>query len=374
MILEQLHQHNNITIYTLNKIVLTQFKNYERETLDFIPEFNVLTGKNGVGKTNVMDAIYYLCMSKSYFGHSDRQISKHGCDFFRLAGDFTQGKKTLKIVAKVKNGSKKEFEKNGRKYDKLADHIGLLPIVFITPDDNSLVRDGSAERRKLLDNTLAQSDAGYLQHLIRYNKLLRQRNAALKKFAETRQVNHALLDTYDQQMAAPAGEIFHFRKQMTSQLIPFFQEQYNEISAQAETVGLSYKSALNDNDFPSLIRAAREKDIILQRTTAGIHKDDLVFTIGDYPIKQLASQGQLKTYIIAIKLAQYQVLKSIKKYPPILLLDDIFDKLDNQRVTALVQMLVKRDYGQIFITDTEPGRIRNIIKEKNAMVREIERV
>ncbi len=374
MILEQLHQHNNITIYTLNKIVLTQFKNYERETLDFIPEFNVLTGKNGVGKTNVMDAIYYLCMSKSYFGHSDRQISKHGCDFFRLAGDFTQGKKTLKIVAKVKNGSKKEFEKNGRKYDKLADHIGLLPIVFITPDDNSLVRDGSAERRKLLDNTLAQSDAGYLQHLIRYNKLLRQRNAALKKFAETRQVNHALLDTYDQQMAAPAREIFHFRKQMTSQLIPFFQEQYNEISAQAETVGLSYKSALNDNDFPSLIRAAREKDIILQRTTAGIHKDDLVFTIGDYPIKQLASQGQLKTYIIAIKLAQYQVLKSIKKYPPILLLDDIFDKLDNQRVTALVQMLVKRDYGQIFITDTEPGRIRNIIKEKNAMVREIERV
>jgi len=374
LILEQLHQHNNITIYTLNKIVLTQFKNYERETLDFIPEFNVLTGKNGVGKTNVMDAIYYLCMSKSYFGHSDRQISKHGCDFFRLAGDFTQGKKTLKIVAKVKNGSKKEFEKNGRKYDKLADHIGLLPIVFITPDDNSLVRDGSAERRKLLDNTLAQSDAGYLQHLIRYNKLLRQRNAALKKFAETRQVNHALLDTYDQQMAAPAREIFHFRKQMTSQLIPFFQEQYNEISAQAETVGLSYKSALNDNDFPSLIRAAREKDIILQRTTAGIHKDDLVFTIGDYPIKQLASQGQLKTYIIAIKLAQYQVLKSIKKYPPILLLDDIFDKLDNQRVTALVQMLVKRDYGQIFITDTEPGRIRNIIKEKNAMVREIERV
>ncbi len=351
-------------IYALEKIILTQFKNYAKEELAFIPSFNVLTGKNGMGKTNVLDAIYYLCMGKSYFNTSDKNMIQHGGDFFRLEGHFKLGDKAEMIVAKIKSGSKKELERNGRIYEKLAQHVGLLSVVFITPDDNSLINDGSVERRKLLDNTLSQLNPTYLQHLLTYNKLLKQRNAALKKFAEAKKTDHALLDIYDQQMAFPAQEIFLQRKKITETLVPFFQQQYGDISSRAEAVGLTYKSKLADTSFSNLIADARQKDIILQRTTVGPHKDDLTFTLKGFPIKQLASQGQLKTYVIAIKLAQFQVLKSIKKYPPILLLDDIFDKLDNQRVTSLIQMLTKSDFGQIFITDTEPNRIKKIIDQQ----------
>lgn len=297
---------------------------------------------------------------------------QHGRDFFRLEGLFSLDAKAETIVAKIKQGARKVFERNNIPYDKLADHIGLLSVVFITPDDNSLIKDGSQERRKLLDNTLAQLDATYLQNLLVYNKLLKQRNAALKSFAETRKVDHALLDIYDQQMATPAQKIFESRNKITQTLTPYFQQQYDIISDRAEKVGLAYKSSLATGDFFTQISQARQKDMLLQRTSIGPHKDDLVFTLKGLPIKQLASQGQLKTYVIAIKLAQYQVLKSIKKHPPILLLDDIFDKLDNQRVTSLIQMLVKGAYGQVLITDTEPKRIRKIIEQKKSNVQEFE--
>lgn len=348
----------------LQTLQLTNFKNYESIQLDLSPTLNCFVGQNGMGKTNLLDAIYYLCMCKSHFGLTDRHLMKRGETFFRLDGGFRLNEKLETVVCKVIPRKKKTFERNKAPYATLSGHIGFFPVVMIAPDDTLMLTEGSEERRRFLDNTICQLDKVYLKHLILYNKLLSQRNKTLKRFVEERQFDATLLDTYDQQMIPPAVYINKARQNIIKQFLPLFNALYATISKEQETVNCTYASKLTEADFKVLLVESREKDRILQRTTMGIHRDDLVFKINDLPVKRLASQGQRKSYLLALKLAQYELLRQEKKQAPILLLDDIFDKLDGQRVQQLLGLLIQqKGFGQIFITDTHDHRVEQIIQQ-----------
>jgi DNA replication and repair protein RecF len=316
-----------------------------------------------MGKTNLLDAVYYLCMGKSYFNLPDRLICRHDTDFFRLEGHFELEGRPEHIAAKVRPRQKKELERNKVPYHRLSEHVGLLPIVMIAPDDTYLATEGSEARRRFLDNTLSQLDAVYLNQLILYNKILKQRNALLKRAGETRRLDKALLDTYTYQLLKPGQYIYQRRSEFMEQFQPRLQQLYEEISGGQEQVGIQYRSKLADAPLEQLLQSSEEKDRLLQRTTAGPHKDDLEFDIQEYPLKRFASQGQLKSYVLALKLAQYQVLRAEKKLSPFLLLDDIFDKLDNNRVSQLLGVLLQKEYGQLFITDTDDQRLKHIIEQ-----------
>lgn len=357
----------------LEKITLTNFKNYASQTFSFGERLNAFVGLNGVGKTNILDAIYYLCMCKSYFLPSDSDVVLRGGDFLRLEGVFSKNNHREKIVAKVQARRKKIFERNDVPYSVLSEHIGFLPIVMIAPDDTELVKEGSEERRRFIDNTLSQLDGVYLTHLIFYNRVLEQRNSLLKKYADTEGGQQSdlenLLGIYDKQMLPSAMYIFEKRKQFVSDFEPIFNGIYQTISDANETVKVVYDSQFenigsqnNENGAgeTNFWLATRQKDKILQRTTFGIHRDDLRFEMGGKSVKKFGSQGQLKSFVIALKLGQYEILRGIKSEPPILLLDDIFDKLDEQRVKNLLQLIVNQAYGQIFITDTHEDRINEI--------------
>lgn len=357
----------------LEKITLTNFKNYASQTFSFGERLNAFVGLNGVGKTNILDAIYYLCMCKSYFLPSDSDVVLRGGDFLRLEGVFSKNNHREKIVAKVQARRKKIFERNDVPYSVLSEHIGFLPIVMIAPDDTELVKEGSEERRRFIDNTLSQLDGVYLTHLIFYNRVLEQRNSLLKKYADTEGGQQSdlenLLGIYDKQMLPSAMYIFEKRKQFVGDFEPIFNGIYQTISDANETVKVVYDSQFenigsqnNENGAgeTNFWLATRQKDKILQRTTFGIHRDDLRFEMGGKSVKKFGSQGQLKSFVIALKLGQYEILRGIKSEPPILLLDDIFDKLDEQRVKNLLQLIVNQAYGQIFITDTHEDRINEI--------------
>ncbi len=345
----------------LDRFILTNFKNYEYQAIDCAPGLTCFVGKNGMGKTNLLDAVYYLCMGKSHFNTPDSLLCYHGTDFFRLEGHFSRKDKAEKIVAKVMPRKKKELERNGMPYSRLSEHVGLLPVVMIAPDDTALATEGSETRRSFLDNTLSQIDNRYLQQLITYNKVLSQRNALLKQFGEQGGYNTELVEAYDRQLIIPGAAIHIARRNFLEGFRELLQELYRQISGGAESVDCLYNSKLLDSPFEKLLGQAAEKDRILQRTTVGIHKDDLDFSIEGYPLKRFASQGQLKSFVLALKLAQYRVLMQEKKVPPILLLDDIFDKLDSQRVSQLLALLLEGDYGQAFITDTDESRLEAII-------------
>ncbi|AEE53387.1 DNA replication/repair protein RecF [Haliscomenobacter hydrossis] len=347
----------------LERIALANFKNYENQKLDCSPRLNCLVGNNGMGKTNLLDAIYYLCMAKSHFNLTDNAIARHHEAFFRLEGHFVLHGKKEKIVAKVMPRKLKELERNDVAYAKLAEHIGLLPVVFIGPDDIQLIREGSEERRRFLDNTLSQLDQRYLYELIAYNKVLHQRNALLKNLAERSGGNLSLLDVYDEQLIDPALYVLEQRAKFAQKFTAIFQSTHQYISGRGEEVQLTYESQLLENDLGDLLANSRQRDLALQRTTKGIHRDDLVFSLGEHPLKKFGSQGQLKSFLLALKLAQYEMLRQNKAVPPILLLDDLFDKLDAQRVTHLLRLLTEGQFGQIFITDTHETRIAEIVAQ-----------
>lgn len=347
----------------LERIALANFKNYENQKLDFSTRLNCLVGNNGMGKTNLLDAIYYLCMAKSHFNLADTAITRHDENFFRLEGHFILQEKKEKIVAKVMPRKLKELERNDVAYSKLAEHIGLLPVVFIGPDDIQLIREGSEERRRFLDNTLSQLDQRYLYELITYNKVLQQRNALLKSLAERSGGSMSLLDVYDEQLIDPALYVLEQRAVFTQKFTAIFQSTHQYITGRKEAVQLSYESQLLENDLEDLLKQSRQKDLALQRTTKGVHRDDLVFSLGEHPLKKYGSQGQLKSFLLALKLAQYEMLRQNKGVSPILLLDDLFDKLDAQRVTHLIRLLTEGQFGQIFITDTHETRIAEIVEQ-----------
>ncbi len=352
----------NKTTLHLQQLKITNFRNYESGKLEFSEKLNCFVGKNGVGKTNLLDAVYYLCMCKSYFGVPDTVVALHQAPFFRAEGLFSRNGRTEKVVAKVKVRRKKIFECNDVAYKKLSEHIGLIPVVMIAPDDTRLATDGSEVRRRFIDNTLAQLAPDYLRQLIIYTKVLEQRNATLKHFAKTGTYNTALIASYDSQLLEPAANIFEYRKQFIEEFIPFFQLYYGIISGQNEEVSCTYSSPLAENTMEQILEKNKQRDRILQRTSSGIHKDDLVFVINGRPLKRYASQGQLKSFVLAVKLAQYEFIRQQKKIAPLLLLDDIFDKLDKLRVRQLLGLLLERDFGQIFITDTHENRVEGILK------------
>lgn len=346
----------------LSNLILTHFRNYESQALEFAPRLNLVVGLNGMGKTNLLDAVYYLCMGKSQFSGNDRNVRQKGADFFRLEGCFQKNGGEQKVVAKVIPGQLKQLELDDKPYEKLSDHVGHFPVVFKAPDDTALALEGSEERRRFVDNTLCQLDSQYLSELVDYNRLLQRRNASLKQMAENRRWDPTLLQVYDEKMKVPAEYILQRRMAFVEDFEPVFNAQFEVISGGKEMVNLRYKSQLLESGFVSLMNENREKDRILQRTNGGVHKDDLGFQLNEMPLKRFASQGQLKSFVLALKLAQFDLLRNQKKLKPILLLDDLFDKLDDERVNHLIRLIVEGDFGQVFITDTHPEKAEAIAR------------
>ncbi|WP_158837935.1 DNA replication/repair protein RecF [Polaribacter sp. L3A8] len=347
----------------LQKISLLNFKNIESQSFDFQQKINCFVGNNGIGKTNVLDAIYYLSFTKSYFNAVAVQNIRHGEGFFMIEGDYLLNDRSEKIVCSLKKGQKKVLKRNGKSYEKFSEHIGQLPLVIISPADRDLVTEGSDTRRKFIDGVISQQNKTYLKDLLSYNKVLSQRNALLKYFAANRTFDALNLSVYDEQLSEFGTRIYEVRKQFLEEFIPIFNEKYQIISGDKELVNLAYKSQLHDFEMKDLLQKSLVKDKIIQYTTSGIHKDDLSFDIGEYPIKKFGSQGQQKSYLIALKLAQFEFIKQQSKVIPILLLDDIFDKLDENRVSQIIDLVNNDEFGQIFITDTHFERTENILKQ-----------
>jgi len=349
----------------LKELSLINFKNYSQSELNFSSKINCFIGQNGIGKTNLLDAIYYLSMCKSYLNPIDSQNIRYDEDFFVLQGDYLLKEKKERIYCGLKKNKKKQFKRNKSEYQKLSDHIGLLPIVMISPLDNNLIIAGSEDRRKFMDSVISQYDKVYLDNLIRYNRALLQRNKLLKDFYQNRSFNHDTLDLWDDQLFMYGEKVHQVRVQFVKELIPIFQEYYSRISGNSEQVKLVYDSQLHEHDFKELLNSSIEKDRVIQHTTVGIHKDDLILTLEDHPMKKAGSQGQQKTYLVSLKLAQFDFIKQISGFKPILLLDDIFDKFDRSRVRQIMELVAENHFGQIFITDTSRDRLEEILKEIN---------
>lgn len=354
----------------LKQLSLLNFKNYTEASLDFVPEVNAFTGDNGAGKTNLLDAIHYLSLCKSYFNPVDSQQIRQGSDWFMLQGEFEKGNQSDTVACSLKRNQKKQFRKNKKEYSRLADHIGLFPLVMVSPNDSAIVTEGSEERRRFIDQVVSQTDPRYLDELIAYNRGLVQRNSLLKQAARGGKLDMGLLEVLNMQLVKSGDLIFEKRQMFMSALIPEFDRHYQFLTDTAEQVSLTYESPLMHDSFINLLERNLERDRILERTTAGIHKDDLLFSIHDQlPLKKFGSQGQQKSFLIALKLAQYSFLQQQKGFKPLLLLDDIFDKLDERRIRKLMQMVSQDDFGQIFLTDTDPARILHIFEDINQKVR-----
>lgn len=353
----------------LKQLSVLNFKNYSEATLHFMPEVNAFAGNNGAGKTNLLDAIHYLSLCKSYFNPIDSQQVKQGEDWFMVQGEFDKDGMSEVVACSLKRNQKKQFKKNKKEYTRLADHIGLFPLVMISPNDSAIVTDGSEERRRFIDNVISQTDSRYLDGLIAYNRCLAQRNSLLKQAAKGGKLDEGILDVINVQLVESGTPIFRKRQAFMEEFIPEFNKHYQFLTETAETVSLVYESQLTAGVFADLLAQRLERDRILERTTVGIHKDDLLFTIhGDMPLKKFGSQGQQKSFLIALKLAQYSFLHRKKGFKPLLLLDDVFDKLDEKRTRKLMQMVSEDDFGQIFLTDTDALRINRIFDEINRKV------
>ncbi|KIX22007.1 DNA recombination protein RecF [Flavobacterium sp. 316] len=346
----------------LQHLTLLNYKNISTQSFDFDSKINCFVGKNGIGKTNILDAIYHLAYGKSYFNPLASQNIKHDEDFFLIDAIFNKNEQEEKISCSLKRGQKKIIKRNNKIYEKLSEHIGFVPLVIISPSDTDLIVEGSETRRKFIDSVISTLDNKYLNELIQYQKLIAQRNALLKYFALNQVFDKDNLAIYDDQLEPLGKIIFEKRKHFLDQFIPIFQKYYTIISSEAETVQLIYQSQLFMSDLTTLFKQNLNKDRALQYTSTGIHKDDLSFEIDNFPIKKFGSQGQQKSFLIALKLAQFEFIKEQSGELPILLFDDIFDKLDESRVSKIVTMVNDAVFGQIFISDTHAERTENIIK------------
>lgn len=345
----------------LRKITLHNFKNYREAEFVFSEKINCFVGNNGVGKTNLLDAIHYLSLCKSYFNPSDVQNIRHEADFFAIHGNyFRQNNTSEQLQCIQKRSHRKKFLYNKKEYERLADHIGQFPLVMVSPSDRDLINDGSELRRRYIDSVISQFDKLYLDDLINYNKALNQRNALLKSFAERRYFEPESLEIWNEQMVSLGTAIFHRRKSFLEEFIPLFQHYFSLISGGKEQVDMIYQSQLLSGPAGELMNKAVERDRAALYSTVGIHKDDLEFLLDGYPLKRYGSQGQQKSFVIAIKLAQFEYTRKINGFKPILLLDDIFDKLDDYRVQQLISLVSENSFGQVFITDTQEENIRKI--------------
>ncbi|MDN5204451.1 DNA replication/repair protein RecF [Fulvivirgaceae bacterium BMA10] len=346
----------------LENLSLTNFKNYEILEIDFQREVNCIVGINGSGKTNLLDAIHYLSLTKSAFNSIDSQNIKHENDFFSVRGRFVLHEKVYSLQCSLKNRQKKIFKVDGKPYEKISEHVGRFPVVLINPNDTDLIREGSEIRRRFVDSIVSQMDHNYLLDLIKYNHVLKQRNSLLKKFSETNTFDKDLIEPFDLQLLSVGRRIFEKRQSFLTSFKPLFKTHYDNLSEKREETSIKYHSDLLSTNFKEDFLNNIKKDLALQRTTAGIHKDDFLFEINNFPLKKFGSQGQQKSFVIALKLAQFDLIKEKKGFVPILLLDDIFDKLDDLRINKLMEMLINESFGQVFITDARPERTQRIFE------------
>ncbi len=347
----------------LSSLSLVNFKNFDQLEYSFNPKINCFSGNNGVGKTNLLDAIHYLSLCKSFFNSVDSQNIRYNEDFFVIQGNYIRKEQEEKIYCGVKRNTKKQFRRNKKDYQKLSDHVGFIPVVMISPGDSVLITGGSEERRRFMNSVISQFDKQYLEDMITYNHALVQRNVLLKDFAKKRHFDRDALDIWTEQMIVPGERIFVRRKSFIEKTLPVFRHYQQFVSLGSEEVDMVYQSQLDEGDFKVLFDDALEKDRALQYSSCGIHKDELVLSLGDHPIKKNGSQGQQKTYLIALKLAQFDFISRLNGFHPILLLDDIFDKLDENRVEQIIKLVSENNFGQIFITDTSRQRLENILNK-----------
>jgi DNA replication and repair protein RecF len=348
---------------SLSSITVCQFKNYFQEEFTFSAPLVGIHGRNGVGKTNLLDAIHYLCFTRSYFSRSDSQNIQQGHQGFRVEGQFLLHDRAEKAVCVLRENGKKEFSVNGEAYSRFSRHIGRYPCVIIAPDDVQLIIGGSEDRRKFLDTLLSQLDANYLQHLINYTKILQQRNSFLRSYHDNYSRDISVLEVLDSQLIKEGEPLFQQRRSFLLQFLPMVKQLYNDISQRYEPINLYYESELQETSFPELLAATRQKDLLLQRSSGGIHKDDLLFRMGDLPFKSIASQGQRKSLLFALKLAEMEILRREKRFSPLLLLDDVFEKLDEERISNLLQRVCSEADTQIFITDTSASRLNEQLQK-----------
>ena len=347
----------------LNKINVVNYKNILIGEYELDRKINCFVGNNGIGKTNLLDSIYHLSAGKSYFNSISSQTINHDQDFMFIDGDFIKNDTQENIICSLKRGKKKTLKRNGKIYKKLSEHVGLIPLVMISPSDRDLIQEGSSLRRKFIDSIISQNNNIYLNNIINYHKVLTQRNALLKYFNKSNSFDLDNISIYNDQLSQLSKPIYETKKKFFKNFSPVFFKHYNSISQNKETINISFQSQLEHESLDSLLNNSINKDRIIQYTSCGIHKDDLVMEINGYPIKKYGSQGQQKSFLIALKLAQFDYLKSECNSSPILLLDDIFDKLDNERVKQLIQLVNNNLFGQIFISDTDFDRTNRIIKE-----------
>lgn len=346
----------------LEKITLNQFKNYEFEVISFPSRITFIAGENGSGKTNLLDAIYYCCLTKSAFTFQDKLLIKHECDYFSIISTISKDKEYEANCGYMKRKGK-FFKINKMDYDRISNHLGLFPVVIISPLDSEIIREGSEVKRKFIDNLICQVDSLYLSTLQKYNHYLKQRNSALKMWSDGILRDKNLIQVYDKHILSYAKNIYKKRSELLLELKEKFDQVYKLLSSQKEDVSFTYSSQASNQDFEARYYSSLEKDIILNRTNVGVHKDSLIFEIGGYPIKGFGSQGQQKTFIVSLKLAQYFVLKKHKNVSPFLLLDDIFDKLDDKRIKVLLEYISSDEFGQVFITDARKDRLVGLKSE-----------
>ena len=344
----------------LNSLSIINYKNIREAELVFSPKINCFIGNNGMGKTNILDAVYFLSFCKSHSNSIDTQNIMHGTEFCLLQGRYSLGENTEEIYCGMKLRQKKQFKRNKKEYERLSDHIGLLPLVLVSPDDSVLISEGSDERRKFVDGVISQYNKTYLNQLLQYNNALKQRNALLKSESK---IDDSVLDIWEDQMALYGTYIHEQRKKFIDEFVPIFQNFYSYISEGNEQISLSYKSQHENRDIKESMISTRERDFLIGYSTQGVHKDELEMLLDDYPIKRVGSQGQNKTYLISLKLAQFDFLKRTHNLSPLLLLDDIFDKLDSNRVKKIVELVSGDTFGQIFITDTNREHLDLILQQ-----------
>ena len=371
----------------LTELNILNYRNIREASMAFAPKLNCLIGLNGQGKTNVLDAIYMLSFTKSAYTTQDSLNITHDQEMAMVQGVYkmsrelnslneplTLNDEMMTVSCGLRRGVKKQFRRDRKDYKRLIDHIGLIPLVMVSPADHQLIEEGSDERRRFMDSVISQLDKQYLEHITRYSALLKQRNALLKQYQDAPEVAWDLFEVLEEQMIPSAQYIFSAREQFISRFVPIFQELYDELSGGAEQVTLTYQSQLHTRDLRAAYQSTRQRDLILGWTSQGVHKDELQMMLGDYPLKRVASQGQQKTYLLSMKLAQAMYLRAVSHQQsaissqlsafsrPILLLDDIFDKLDSERVARIVRMVKRPEFGQIFITDTDRQHLTDILR------------
>jgi DNA replication and repair protein RecF len=349
----------------LKKISIINYKNILDKEYELDPKINCFVGDNGVGKTNILDAVYHLSMGKSYFNVKNDQLINRGKNYMLVDGVFELNNKNESIVFSLKIGEKKVLKRNGKPYKKFSNHIGLIPVVLISPYDNDLINEGSSERRKFIDSIISQNDKEYLINLIAYTRVIQNRNKLLKQYNRSVDFDLDTIKVYDDQIYKLSEPIFKARDKFIKEFTPLVLEKYKHISDDKEKISIEYKSDLINNHVENLIKDSFQKDVILQYTSVGLHKDDFVFNIDENRIKRFGSQGQQKSFLIALKLAQFDYLKNETGNSPILLMDDIFDKLDLMRVKRIVEIVNSTNFGQLFLSDTDKERIEKVLSSLN---------